>query len=121
MIEISYGTGPVRPSKVMVRGWCDHVNALSGIDAICYADGVIPPSHSMWFLRTVYTIQQDSFSGFYVDQNFLHKGRPSIQEKPPALKSEHPAFQNISILHFFVGYFCPPGSGSSRLKFNADP
>ncbi len=44
----------------------------------------------------------------------LHKGR-KLQEKPSALKREHPALQNMKILYFFsifVGHFCPPGSGS---------
>ncbi len=38
-----------------------------------------------------------------------------LQEKPSALKREHPALQNMKILYFFsiiVGHFCPTGSGS---------
>jgi hypothetical protein len=33
---------------------------------------------------------------------------PKVQEKPSALKREHPALQNMKILDF-----CPPGSGSA--------
>jgi hypothetical protein len=41
------------------------------------------------------------------------QGSPFIlQEKPSALKREHPAlFQNLKIFHFFsifIGIFCPP-------------
>ncbi len=34
-----------------------------------------------------------------------------LQEKPSALKREHPALFFVSM---FVGHFCPPGSGGSR-------
>jgi hypothetical protein len=37
-----------------------------------------------------------------------------LQEKPSALKREHPTHQNI-ILYFFVDHFCPPGSGYTTL------
>jgi hypothetical protein len=40
---------------------------------------------------------------------------PKLQEKPLALKREHPVLKNMKILDFFsifVGHFCPPGSGS---------
>jgi hypothetical protein len=49
----------------------------------------------------------------------LHEGRLSYKEKPPALKREHPAFENNTFLYFFLftfESFCPPGSGSSRPK-----
>jgi hypothetical protein len=34
-----------------------------------------------------------------------------LQEKPSALKREHPALQKMKFLYFFmfVGHFCPPG------------
>jgi hypothetical protein len=35
-----------------------------------------------------------------------------LQEKPSALKREHTALQSLKFLPFFVGHFCPPGSGS---------
>ena len=37
-----------------------------------------------------------------------------LQEKPSALKREHPALRKMKFLNliFFVGHFCPPGSGS---------
>jgi hypothetical protein len=38
-----------------------------------------------------------------------------LQKKPSALKRGHPTLQNINFYNFFstfVGYFCPPGSGS---------
>ncbi len=36
-----------------------------------------------------------------------------LQQKPSALKGEHPELQNMKFLNFFffVGNFCPPGSG----------
>jgi hypothetical protein len=46
----------------------------------------------------------------------LHDGIPRLQERPPALKREYPALQkheNFSPFFFFVGLFCPPGSGSA--------
>ncbi len=47
----------------------------------------------------------------------LHKGGPGLQEKPSALKRDHPALQKWNLLTFsiLVGKFCPPGSGS-RLR-----
>ncbi len=63
------------------------------------------------------------FNKFTVD---LHIPRPQIrtsklQEKPSALKREHPALQNMKLLNFFefsifCGHFClfRSGSGSSR-------
>jgi hypothetical protein len=38
----------------------------------------------------------------------------NLQEQPSAFKKEHPALQKINLLTYsmFVGYFCPPGSGS---------
>jgi hypothetical protein len=49
-----------------------------------------------------------------------------LQEKPSALKREHPALQNMKFLNFFIflGHFCPPGSGSTGLiasGFNSYP
>ncbi len=38
-----------------------------------------------------------------------------LQEKPSALKKEHPTLQTMKFLNFFsvfVGHFCPPGFGS---------
>jgi hypothetical protein len=38
-----------------------------------------------------------------------------LQEKPSALKREHPALQKMKIsvlFSIFLGHFCPPGSGS---------
>ncbi len=37
-----------------------------------------------------------------------------LQQKPSALQGEHPALQNMKLFYlfsFFVGHFCPPGSG----------
>ncbi len=46
-----HDTELIWPCKVMVRSWCDRVNLWYGVDAIGYAaGGVIPQSHSMWFL-----------------------------------------------------------------------
>jgi hypothetical protein len=42
---------------------------------------------------------------------------PKLQEKPLALKREHPALLNTKFGFFFsifMGHFCPPGSGSSN-------
>jgi hypothetical protein len=38
----------------------------------------------------------------------------TLQEKPSALKREHPALQKMKLVNFFkfFGHFCPPGSGS---------
>jgi len=39
-----------------------------------------------------------------------------LQKKPSALKRGHPTLQNMNFYKFFptfVGYFCPPGSGST--------
>ncbi len=41
--------------------------------------------------------------------------------KPSALKREHPALQKMKILsffQFFLGHFCPPGSGSGSSSSN---
>jgi hypothetical protein len=40
---------------------------------------------------------------------------PKLQEKPSALKREHPVHKNMKILDFsiFVGHFCPPRSESA--------
>jgi hypothetical protein len=41
---------------------------------------------------------------------------PKLQEKPSALKREHPVLKNMKILDFFaifVGHFCPSGSRSA--------
>jgi hypothetical protein len=62
---------------------------------------------------------------------------PKLQEKPSALKREHPALQKMKILSFFSIFwvhFCPPGSGSAicmriririqqlkLMRFHADP
>jgi hypothetical protein len=38
-----------------------------------------------------------------------------LQEKPSALKREHPALQKMKFIYkkfYVVGHFCPPGSGS---------
>ncbi len=37
----------------------------------------------------------------------------TLQEKPSALKREHPALQKLKFINFFmfVGHFCPPGPG----------
>ncbi len=45
---------------------------------------------------------------------------PKLQEKPSALKREHPALQKMKILFFFgvLGHFCPPGSGSGSNSSN---
>ncbi len=47
----------------MVRSWCDRVHSWYGVD-------LIPQSHSKWFLCTLYTVQCDSFGGFY--GSFVH-------------------------------------------------
>ncbi len=42
--------------------------------------------------------------------------RSKLQEKPAALKREHPTLHNMTFLDFFsifVGHFCPSGSGSN--------
>jgi hypothetical protein len=41
-----------------------------------------------------------------------------LQEKPSALKREHPALRKMKFLNliFFVGHFCPPGSGSGSTE-----
>jgi hypothetical protein len=40
-----------------------------------------------------------------------------MQQKPPAPKREHLALQNntihVSTFSFFVGHYCPPGSGAT--------
>ncbi len=41
--------------------------------------------------------------------------KSKLQEKPSALKREHPALPNLKFLHFFLRlkvHFCAPGSGS---------
>jgi hypothetical protein len=55
-IACIHGTELVWPRRVMVRSWCDRVKSWYGVDAIWYAAGVIPQSHSMWFLCTLYTV-----------------------------------------------------------------
>jgi hypothetical protein len=46
----------------------------------------------------------------------LHKGRPSYSRRSlPPSKEKHSALQKnkcIHFLYFFVGHFCPPGTGS---------
>jgi hypothetical protein len=44
---------------------------------------------------------------------FFIKGHRTqkLQEKPSALKKEHPAPKH-ELFSIFVGYICPPGSGS---------
>ncbi len=49
----------------MVRSWCDRVKPWYGVDAIWYAAGVIPQSHSIRFLCTLHSVQYNSFGGFY--------------------------------------------------------
>jgi len=43
-----------------------------------------------------------------------------LQKKPPTLKRVHPALRTIkctySLFFFFVGNFCPPGSGSGSSR-----
>ncbi len=47
----------------MVRSWCDGVHSWYGVDPICHEAGVIPQSHSTWFLCTLYS--SNSFGGFF--------------------------------------------------------
>ncbi len=45
------------------------------------------------------------------------------QEKPSALKGEHPAYKKIKFINFFsifVSHFCPPGSGSGYGSRDSD-
>jgi hypothetical protein len=52
-----------------------------------------------------------------------------LQQKSSPLKREHPALLDMKFLNFlivpiFVGLFCPPGSGSWRIRIpnaNTDP
>jgi hypothetical protein len=44
-------------------------------------------------------------------QKIILKRTSMLQEKPSALKREHPALQKIILFSMFVGHFCPPGSG----------
>ncbi len=49
---------------------------------------------------------------FYIKNCYLLMSK--LQEKPSALKREHPALQKLNLLIFFmfVGLFCPPVSGA---------
>ncbi len=40
----------------MVRSWCDRLHSWYGVDAIWHVAGVIPQSHPMWFLCTLYSV-----------------------------------------------------------------
>jgi hypothetical protein len=50
-----HGTELLWRRSFMVRSWWDCVKSWYGVDAIWYAAGVIPQSHSKWFLCTLYS------------------------------------------------------------------
>ncbi len=70
----------------------------------------------VWWLKTEgEKIQQKLFFiFFYLKMQFLLMSK--LQEKPSALKREHPALQKMKFINFFMfwGHFCPTGSRSGH-------
>ncbi len=77
------------------------------------------------FLTIAQFFNSIAASNFFIPRPLWRTSK--LQEKPSALKREHPALRNMNVLELFsifASHFCPPGFGSSRpnpLRIHPDP